>query len=108
MRKPKYLGTHSDNWTCIFYGIDYLQPAFSKKPDITGKHRRNKSAGHRQYYYVFERKTSDNLADKYVRLNAYEMLKVSKGICTVEQLADMRKNKKSIKYVEKVSYSFCD
>lgn len=109
MRKPKYLGMQSGDWVCIFYGIDYLQPAFRKKRDaVTGKPVRNKSAGHRQYYYIFKRKTSDNIADKYVRLNAAEILKVSRGYYTVEQLANLRHSKKSPKYVEKVSYCFCD
>jgi hypothetical protein len=108
MRNPKYIGTQSGDWTCTFYGINYVQPAFSRRRNpVTGKPVRNKCAGHRQYYYVFERRTSDNLADKSVRLNAYEMLKVSRGKCTVEQIADARAAKIKPKYVEKVNYCYC-
>ena len=107
MRTPKYVGTKSGDWTCTFYGIDYLQPAFSKRRSTTTRKVRNKSAGHRQYYYVFERRTSDDLANKSVRLSAYEMLKVSRGKCTVEQIAEARAGKKMTKCVENVSYCFC-
>ena len=108
MRTPKYVGAQSGDWTCTFYGIDYVQPAFSKRRSLkAGRPVRNKCAGHRQYYYVFERRTSDDLADKSVRLNAYEMLKVSRGKCTVEQIADARAGKKMKKCVENVSYCFC-
>lgn len=107
MRKPKYLGKLYSDWACVFYGIDYVQPAYSKRRSlIAGKPVRNKCAGHRQYYYILERKTSDNMADKSVRLNAYEMLKVSRGLCTVEQIADIRKSKKAAVYTEKVLYSY--
>ena len=107
MRKPKYLGAPYGDWTCVFYGIDYVQPAFSKRRRLaTGKPVRNKCAGHRQYYYILERRTSDNLADKSVRLNAYEMLKVSRGLCTVEQIADIRKNNKAAVYTEQVHYCY--
>jgi hypothetical protein len=109
MNKPKYIGMQSGNWTCTYYGIDYLQPTFKKKRDaITGKLVRGKSAGHRQYYYIFERKTSDGLADKIVRLNAYQILKVKKGKCTVEDIANDKRSKNSKKFVDKVSYCFCD
>jgi hypothetical protein len=107
--KKKYIGMKSGDWECTFSGIDYVQPAYRKKRDaITGKLIRSKSAGHRQYYYMFTRKTSDSIADKYVRLNAYEILKVKKGLCTVEQLADARRAQTSATYTNKVSYCFCD
>lgn len=107
MRKPKYIGMQSGDWTCVFYGIDYLQPAFRKKRDVWGNRVRNKSAGHRQYYYIFKRRTSDHLADKFVRLNAAEILKVSRGKCTVEDLAEKKHRMNSPKYRDKVSYCFC-
>jgi hypothetical protein len=53
-----------------------------------------------------ERRTSDNLADKSVRLNAYEMLKVSRGLCTVEQIADIREGKRAARYTEQVHYCY--
>ena len=106
MRNPKYVGMQSGNWICTYYGINYLQPAFRKKLDINGNRVRNKSAGHRQYYYIFERKTSDGIANKFVRLTAYEILKVARGLCTVEDIAIKKKNSTSC--VDGVGYRFCD
>jgi hypothetical protein len=106
MRKSNYIGMTSGDWTCTFYGVDYLQPAYKKKRDAAGRRVRNKSAGHCQYYYVFERRTSDGLADKSVRLTAGQALRVKRGQRTVESIAEKRRSIVSPKYVDKVSYCY--
>ncbi len=108
MRTSKYLGKQYGNYTCTHVGVDRVQPVYTQKRDADGKRLRSKRPGHRLYYYILERITSDHIANKIVRLNAAQMLKVSKGICTVEDFADKFKNKNSNKYTERVCYSFCD
>lgn len=108
MRKSNYVGLQNGNWTCIHCGIDYIQPAFRKKRDQDGKRVRSVSAGHQQYFYVFERPTSDGIAVKQTRANAYQALQIKRGKLTVEELAEKKRNMNSEEYENNVSYRFCD
>jgi hypothetical protein len=108
MRTSKYLGKQYDGYTCTHVGIDRVQPVYKLKRDDDGKRVRSKRPGHRLYYYILERITSDGVANKIVRLSAAQMLKVSKGLCTVEDFANKYKKNKSDKYTKRVCYSFCD
>ena len=108
MRRSKYIGMTSGDWTCTFIGVDRVQPVYTKKRNENGKKIKSKRPGHRLYYYIFERLTSDQKADKLVRLTAAQILKVRKGLCTVEEIADKKKSKNSEKYTDRVCYSFCD
>ena len=109
MKKSKYLGTRSDAWECTHVGVADVQPAFCRhKVDASGKKLRTKSRGSQQYYYVYERPTSDGKAMKMVRLNAAQALKVRKGLATVEYYADKKKAKLEHAFTDKVSYCFCD
>lgn len=108
MRKSNYVGLQNGAWTCTYYGIDYLQPAYRKKRDQDGKRVRSVSAGHQQYYYIFERPTSDGIAVKQTRVNAYQALQIKRGKLTVEELAEKKRSMNSEKYENKVSYWFCD
>lgn len=93
-RKSKYVGKQFGNWTCTHMGI----------ASVAGK--RSKRAGHRTYYYIFERRTSDNKADKMIRLNHVEVAKVYRGEITVEQILDRRETKKAETFTTKISYHF--
>lgn len=103
MRTSKYIGLQNGDWICTHVGIATVTPTF--KP---GTKVRYKSAGHRQYYYIFERPTHDNRAEKMVRLSASQVLLVLKGLKTVEEYADKKKAARSRVFKNKVSYSFCD
>lgn len=103
MRFSKYLNFKSGPWTCIHVGVATVTPAFKAGTKI-----RNKSAGHRQYYYIFERPTSDGKAMKMVRLNAQQANLVLNGYRTVEGYAKKKKRERSTAFKQKVSYSFCD
>lgn len=94
MKVSKYLGKTFDNWTCTYVGIANIQGAKKKRP------------GHRNYYYVFERRTSDNLADKIIKLNSAEASKVWKRLISVEELLDKRESKRPIKFMRSVTYKF--
>jgi hypothetical protein len=108
MKQSKYLGYQDGNWECTHVGVAGVQSAFAKKKAPNGRAIRCVSAGHRQYYYVFERITSDHKALKMIRLSAAQMLAVRKGEKTVEHYAKKKEAKRSREFTKKVSYSFCD
>lgn len=96
MRTSKYLGKQFGDWTCTHVGIASVQGS------------RAKWAGHMNYYYIFERRTSDNKADKMLRLNAGEAAKVYRGEATVEEFLDKREGSKTNRFTRKVSWHFID
>ncbi len=108
MRKSKYLGMTNGDWKCTHVGVSRVQPALTKKKDDAGRRVRSKNPGHQTYYYIFERLTSDGLAEKMVRLNASQVRRVLDGWTTVESVAELKKRAASRKFTQKVSYSFCD
>lgn len=116
MKKSKYLGMTNGDWTCTHVGVARVQPAFKQKRAEDGKRVRSKNAGHRTYYYIFERLTSDKKAMKMIRLNAQQVRQVLDGYITVESVADAKRDMfndertryRAQKFVNKVSYSFCD
>ena len=116
MRKSKYLGKKNGDWTCTHVGVAFVQPVLTKKKNEDGKRVRSKQPGHQTYYYIFERLTSDGIAEKMVRLTAQQVKRVFDGGTTVEYLADAKKDMfadektrhRARKFVNKVSYSFCD
>lgn len=101
MKKSKYLNKAFGPWFCTHVGISHVQ----------GK--RARYAGHRSYYYIFERMTSDNKAEKLVRLNCNEAAKVYQGKITVEEIVAKRearaaKSTKKPTFSRKISYHFVD
>ncbi len=101
-RTSKYVGKKFDNgWICTAIGIATVQA--KKKKNGKGLAKR---PGHQNYYYVFERRTSDNLADKIIRLNSSEASKVYRGIICVEELLDIREKKPTKKICKSVHYHF--
>jgi hypothetical protein len=107
MKKSKYLGLKSGNWECTHVGVASITSAFSQRK-VNGKSVRNKTPGHRNYYYIFERLTSDGKAMKMIRLNAAQARQVLKNWFTVEDFAKKKEVLRSQVFKDKVSYSFCD
>lgn len=101
MKKSKYLNKMFGSWKCTHVGISHVQ----------GK--RARYAGHRTYYYIFERMTSDNKAEKLIRLNCKEAAKVYQGKTTVEELVTKREARavngsSKPSFSRKISYHFVD
>ena len=93
-RTSKYLGKTFGSWTCSYVGIANVQ----------GK--RVKGAGKRNYYYIFERITSDGKAEKMIRLNSTEAASVYKGKLSVEDVLNKRESRRSRKFNKKIFYHF--
>lgn len=112
MKKSKYLGMVNGDWKCTHVGVARVQPVFKQqknmKHDEDGNRAKNKYPGHQNYYYVFERLTSDKKAMKMIQLNGTQVNLVLKGKCSVEEIAIKKERKRSKEYLKKVSYSFCD
>ena len=106
MIRSEFYGMKSGDWECTHVGLASITGAFKKKK-VNGKSVRNKTAGHRNYYYIFERLTSDAKAMKMIRLNAKQVRQVRDGWYTVEDFAKKKAAKHSQVFKEKVSYSFC-
>jgi hypothetical protein len=107
MIRSGFYGMKSGDWKCTHVGVASITGAYKQKK-VNGKAVRNKTPGHRNYYYIFERLTSDQKAMKMIRLTAQQVRKVRDGWFTVEELADKKAAKRSQVFKEKVSYSFCD
>ena len=108
MRKSKYLGMTNGDWTCTHVGVARVQPALTKKRDITGRRMHSRNPGHQTYYYIFERLTSDQKAMKMIRLNARQVRQVLDQKHTVEDFARKKELERSQVFTQKVSYAFCD
>lgn len=103
MKTSKYLNKQFDNgWTCTHVGIASAQAKRKRDYSLA------KRPGNRSYYYIFERMTSDNKAEKLVRLNKSLAAKVFRGELTVESIAETRKNTKRVRFINKVSYHFIE
>ena len=107
MIKSEFYEMKSGDWKCTHVGVASITGAYKQKK-VDGKRVRNLTPGHRNYYYIFERLTSDAKAMKMIRLNAQQVRRVRDGWFTVEELADKKSAKRSQVFQEKVSYSFCD
>ena len=108
MRKSKYLGMKSEGWFCSHVGVADVQPVRCRKKRVQGKLARSKHPGSKQYYYIFERLTSDSKAMKMIRLNATQARAVLDGKHTVEEFAKKKSAQRTQVFKDKVSYSFCD
>ena len=107
MKTSKYLGFKSGTRECTHVGVADVQPAFCRRR-VNGKRVRSKSPGSQQYYYIFERPTSDGKAMKMIRLNAQQANLVLNGRKAVEDYAKRKEAERSTDFVQKISYSFCD
>lgn len=103
MRKSKFMGLVSGNWICTHVGVAKVQPKF-----LTGTRIPRKSPGHQEYYYIFERMTSDKKAEKLLRLSANEATKVWKNEITVDEIEAKREATKAVEFTKKISYHFVD
>lgn len=104
MKKSKYLGLKQGSWLCTKVNIAYRQGAYYKGTKTPVK----STPGTMTYSYDFERETSDDKADKLVKLSASEAAKVWRGDATVEEIAEKRRSKaKRLKATDrKVRYWF--
>jgi hypothetical protein len=101
-RTSKYVGKLFDNgWMCTHIGVARVQP----KKKVKG-HGLSKRAGHQTYYYIMERRTSDDKADKMIRLSAQEAANVYRGAVKVETILEAREGKQASKFTSKISYHF--
>ena len=107
MIRSGFYGMTSGDWKCTHVGLASVTGAY-RKNKVSGQRVRNKTAGHRNYYYIFERLTSDQKAMKMVRLNAKQVRQVRDGWYTVEDFAQKKELERSQAFTHKVSYSFCD
>lgn len=89
-RRSKYVGMKFGKWTCVHIGINI---ATARYDGIN-------------YYYVFERQTSDGKCDKQVRLNSSQACKVYRGEKTVEYYSEKYSNEKSLDYTKQIRYRF--
>lgn len=104
MRTSKYLNKTFDNgWKCTHVGIANVSSKFYKGTKLPTKY-----PGHRNYYYIFERRTSDNKADKMIRLEAPTAAKVYRGEVKIEDLVSCRESVNENAFTRKVSYHFTD
>jgi len=100
-RTSKYLNKQFDNgWVCTHVGISFTQP--KRKKDRT----LSKQPGRQSYYYIFERITSDNKAEKLIRLDKSLAAKVYRGEVKVEDIAESRQTEGRTRFTNKVSYHF--
>lgn len=93
-KSSKYLGKTFGNWTCVSIGINNVQGKKAKAPY------------HQNYYYIFQRKTSDGKALKSIRLNSGEASKVYKGKVDVETILTKREAKAITSFNRGVTYRF--
>ena len=100
-RTSKYLNKEFDNgWVCTHVGISFTQP--KRKKDRT----LSRQPGRQSYYYVFERITSDNKAEKLIRLDKSLAAKVYRGEVKVEDISEARQTTGRTRFTNKVSYHF--
>ena len=107
-RTFKYLGMRNGDWECTHVGVARVQSVYKRATNENGRKERSPYAGHQDYYYIFERLTSDEKALKMIRLTAHQAKQVLEGRSTVEEYAIKKAARKSRKFVSKVSYSFHD
>ena len=105
-RTSKFYNLKSGDWTCTHVGVASVQPKLCLRKRVNGKLAQSKHPGSQQYYYIFERLTSDEKAMKMVRLSASQAKQVLDGVRTVEYFAQKKQSERSRKFTEKVSYSF--
>jgi hypothetical protein len=99
-KTSKYLNKQFGNWTCTHVGISRVQPKRTKSGKVSNQ------PGRQTYYYIFERITSDGMAEKLVRLNHVEAAKVYQGLAKVEDIANARQERGASDFRNKVSYHF--
>lgn len=90
-RVSKYVGNTYNGWKVVHIGIARVHGAGEYK-------------GHRNYYYLVERITSDGKFTKQVRLDADKMRGLANGTFDIEAFADRHAHTKSA--TRKTNYSF--
>lgn len=89
MKKSKYLGLKSGDWTCtaIYLAANYCG-----------------GTKHNAYRYQLSRLTSDKKCTKIITVSGPTMLKITRGLCSVDEVV---KNKlKAPSNLNRVLYKF--
>ena len=109
MKRSKFVGTKSGDYTCIGIDVADVQPRYCRRkltPD--GKKAKTKSYHSQQYKYQYAKFTSDGNAIKHITLRADQARKVFKGLATVAEYVEKMERKHSRAEVkERVNYCFC-
>ena len=109
MKKSKFIGTKSGEYTCIDISVADVQPAYCRRKLTTdGKKAKTKSPHSQQYKYLYAKLTSDGKAIKHITLNAAQARKVLRGLATVDDYVKKTERKRSRTVQGRVSYTFCD
>lgn len=110
MRKSKFVGTKSGDYTCIGFGVADVQPKFCrKKLTSDGKKAKTKSPYSRQYDYNYAKFTSDGKAIKHITLSASQARRVYNGLATVDEyVKKMERKRAQADIKDRVNYCFCD
>ena len=110
MKKSKFVGTKSGDYTCIGIEVADVQPKYCRrKLTEDGKKAKTKSYHSQQYRYPYAKLTSDGKAIKHITLTAAQARKVYNGQATVDEYVKKMEQKKARMTVKKsVNYCFCD
>ena len=109
MRKSKFIGTQSGDYSCIGAVVIDVQPKYCRrKVNADGTKAKTKSHHSQQYGYSWEKLTSDGKAIKSIMLNATQTRKVYRGLATVEEYVKKKELKRSRVPKERINYCFCD
>ena len=109
MRKSKFIGITSGDYTCTGMMVRDVQPMFCrKKTDEDGKRARTKSPHSQQYSYICEKLTTDGKAVKSLILNAGQIRNVYRGDATIDEYAKRKARKRSRVFDKRLNYGFCD
>ena len=108
MKKSKFVGTKSGDYTCVGCEVADVQPKYCRKkltPD--GKKAKTKSYRSQQYRYPYAKLTSDGKAVKHITLSAAQARKVYNGLATVDEYVKRKERKRARTDIKKgVNYCF--
>lgn len=110
MRKSKFIGTESGEYTCIGCEVADVQPRYCrKKLTAEGKKAKTKSYHSQQYRYPYAKLTSDGKAIKHITLTAAQARRVYNGLATVDDYVKKMENKKNhVSIKKRANYCFCN
>lgn len=92
MRRSKYMSKNFGDRSCVYVGVAKTSRKYNPN-----------------YYYCFARRTSDDKADKVIRLSSKDAAKVYRNEVTIEQILEKREEQAKSKvssFNQMVSYHF--
>lgn len=92
MKKSKFVGKEFDNgWVCT-------------RCNLAANY--GHSTKHNRYWYAFERRTSDRVFDKWIRVEATDATKIYNGTLLVEDICVKRETKRKNIATHSINYQF--